>query len=134
MKLYRLSAGDDSSWLRPADVAARLSDAFPRVVSDASIAKELGKQFIAQYRKLREAGLGDNSSVPIETIEQRWSGALHIEIWIDEKGEGRFSTLAKNETYLELAFAPDISRRQHRSLANQAANSLGYSIESVDND
>jgi L-amino acid N-acyltransferase YncA len=134
MKVYWLAPPEGSPWLAPEQVVARWRSSFPRVRSDAAAAQERGRQFLARYRALLDAGLGDRGSTPLEAVERQWSGALLVEVWADEEGGGRFQTVAFTEYRLELEFGRGVPGRSRRSLASRAARALGYVVASVDGD
>lgn len=134
MKIYFLAPADGDDWLSPNEVADRFRDVFARVDVNAEAAQMQGSEFLAKYRRLREAGLGDSQSTSIDELEERWAGALLIAVGVDDDAKVCFRTTALNEYRLELVFGPDVSGRKHRPVAKQAATALCYVLQSTDGD
>ncbi len=134
MKVYWLSPPAGQPWLTPEQVVCLWQASFPQVRWDFEAAQERGRRFIAQYRALIAAGLGDANSTPLEAVERWWSGSLLVEVWADTDGVARFQAIIYTEHRLELEFGRGVPARARRALANDAAQALGYTVETVDGD
>src|SRR5262245_66611000 len=120
MKPYWLSPIAGQLWLSPQQVVERWSDAFARVTADADAARPLGERFINRYRALLAAGQGHNPT-PLEVVEQRWAGALVVEVWTDAAAPPAFRVIVCNDHRLELQFGSGVPPRKRRGLSNAAA-------------
>jgi hypothetical protein len=134
MKVYWLKPSEGQRWLTPEEVVARLQSSFPRVRFSAEAAQERGKKFLAKYRALLTANPNHVNPTPLNVVEHQWSGALLVEVWADPEGVARFQTIAFTEHRLELEFGAGVPPRNRRALAKDAAQALGYTLETVDGD
>jgi hypothetical protein len=132
VKIFWLRPSDGARWHTPNEVAARLTKVFDHVSAEREEARILGERFVDRYRALLQAGLGDQSSPPLEVIERQWNGALMLRAWDDSKTTAPIEFIVQTEHKLELRFPPKCPFQTKRRSAEKIASALGYTIEHFD--
>lgn len=131
MKTFRLYPRSGSPWLSPWDVAAHFESEFFSV----SVSEEAGEmridEAIADFRKLWEPDDGREFRRVETQLRLAWRGALSIAVVVDEDGKLWFRTTALHRQPLALLFQPFSSENLQRLVAKRAAQTLGYSLQVI---